>query len=121
MIAALLGASVIEKHLTLSNDLKGPDHKASLNPKNFEEYVKKIRNVKLIMGEGNKFISIKEKKNKYLIRKSLVAKNNIKIGDLFSEHNLTAKRPFTSKSPFHFLKIRNKKSKKNYSSGQQIK
>ena len=61
MIAALLGASVIEKHLTLSNDLKGPDHKASLNPK-FRRICKKIRNVKLIMGEGNKFISIKEKK-----------------------------------------------------------
>lgn len=121
MIAAILGATVIEKHLTLNNNLKGPDHKASLNPKNFLEYVKKIRELKLIMGNYDKLLSFPEIKNKSLIRKSLVAKKNIKIGDIFSEKNLTAKRPFNGKSPFHFLKIKNKKSKKNYILNQQIK
>ena len=64
MIAALLGASVIEKHLTLSNDLKGPDHKASLNPKNFEEYVKKLETLNLLwVKEINLYLSKRKKIN----------------------------------------------------------
>ena len=120
MIAATLGVSVIEKHLTLNNNLKGPDHKASLNPQDFKDYVKKIRDLYDIMGNHNKSLSFMENKNKLLIRKSLVAKKKIKIGDLFSEDNLTAKRPLSGKSPLHFMIIKNKKSKKNYNIGQKI-
>jgi N,N'-diacetyllegionaminate synthase len=120
MIAATLGVSVIEKHLTLNNNLRGPDHKASLNPKDFRDYVKKIRDLNDIMGKYKKSLSFMENKNKLLIRKSLVAKKKIKIGDLFSEDNLTAKRPLSGKSPLHFMIIKNKKSKKNYNIGQKI-
>ena len=50
LYAALLGATIIEKHITLNNKLNGPDHKASLNPKNFKKYVKNIRLSQIILG-----------------------------------------------------------------------
>ncbi len=120
MIARLLGATIIEKHLTLNNNLKGPDHRSSLNPKDFKNYVKKIKNLKEILGTTSKSLSYIEKKNKLLIRKSLIAKTNINIGDKISEKNITARRPKNGKDPFYFLKLKNKISKKNYKIGQLI-
>lgn len=120
MIARLLGATIIEKHLTLNNNLKGPDHRSSLNPKDFKNYVKKIKNLKEILGTTFKSLSYIEKKNKLLIRKSLIAKTNINIGDKISEKNITARRPKNGKDPFYFLKLKNKISKKNYKIGQLI-
>ena len=58
-----LGAEVIEKHLTLNKNMKGPDHKASLEPKDFKNMVKSIRNIEKSLGIKKKFISKSEKKN----------------------------------------------------------
>ena len=84
------GCCIIEKHLTYNNNAKGPDHRASLNPKNFKKFVRSIRNTEIIISPKKK-INI-EMQNLKFVRKFLVAKSNIKKGDRFSIKNLAAKR-----------------------------
>ena len=114
LYAALLGAKVIEKHITLNNSMKGPDHKSSLNPKNFKKYVNNIRMADIILGSKNKIISLEEKENKKLIRKSLIAKKIIRKGEKFTKRNVTALRPGLGLEPFNFVRMEGKKSHKNY-------
>jgi len=97
--SAALGASIIEKHFTLDRSLPGPDHLASLEPKELSAMIKAIRNVEMALGDGIKKPTSVEYKNKRVIRKSLVASNFIKEGELFSEKNITTKRPGVGISP----------------------
>ena len=114
IIAKLLGARVIEKHITLDKKLKGPDHKASLEPNDFKKMVNQIRNVNIILGKKNKDVTRSEKKNIKVARKSLVAKVKINKGDIFTINNLTAKRPGIGLSPMKIIDLLGKKSKNNY-------
>lgn len=98
--AVALGAKIIEKHFTLDRNLPGPDHLASLEPIELESMVKAIRNVELaLMGDGIKVPSESEKKNMVIARKSIVAKKPILKGEVFTEENLTTKRPGNGISP----------------------
>lgn len=97
--AVALGATMIEKHLTLSQDLPGPDHKASLEPVQLRELVKSIRSIEVALGSPVKRPTASEVGNKAIIRRSLVAATPIKAGDRFTLENLTAKRPGTGLSP----------------------
>ena len=97
--AVTLGASVIEKHLTLDVSMSGPDHSASTEPEEFKQMVCAIRNIERAMGSGIKEPSPSELRNLKIIRKSLVAATDIEIGDLFSKSNVTTKRPGTGISP----------------------
>jgi N,N'-diacetyllegionaminate synthase len=97
--AVALGAKVIEKHFTLDNAMEGPDHKASLNPAELKAMVDAIRNLEVALGNGIKAPSQSETKNKPIARKSLVANRNMKKGDIFTEENITIKRPGTGISP----------------------
>jgi Sialic acid synthase len=97
--AVALGATVIEKHLTLDRNLPGPDHKASLEPDEFRAMVRAIRNIEQAMGDGIKRPSLSEGKNKPVARKSLVAAMPIQAGEPFTPDNVTAKRPGTGISP----------------------
>ncbi len=97
--AVALGASVIEKHFTLDRNMEGPDHKASLEPDELKAMVAAIRNIEIAMGNGIKQTSPSEMKNKAIARKSIVAKRDIKIGEKFSNDNITAKRPGYGISP----------------------
>ena len=112
--AVALGAKVIEKHITLNKNMIGPDHKASMEPKNFFNYVKLIRNTEMLLGSYLKKPTKSELKNKKLVRKSIVAKRNIIKGETFSEFNITCKRPEGGISPIYWNKIMGKKSKKNF-------
>ena len=100
--AVALGATVIEKHLTLDRNWPGPDHKASLEPDEFAVMVRAIRNIEQAMGDGIKRPSPSEAKNKPIARKSLVAARSIKAGERFTPENLTAKRPGTGVSPMRW-------------------
>ena len=93
--AVSLGASIIEKHLTLDRNLPGPDHKASLEPHEFKNMVKSIRCIEQSLGNGIKEISISEIPNRDIVRKSIVAAKAIRVGDYLTEENLTTKRPGT--------------------------
>ena len=112
--AVSLGASVIEKHITLDKKMEGPDHNASLEPKELKDMIKAIRNIEISLGSHKKFVTNSEKKNRELVRKSIVAKTNIKKGDILSENNLSTKRPGDGISPMNWDKIIGTKAKKNY-------
>ncbi len=112
--AAILGANVIEKHFTKNKNLKGPDHKASLNPKELKNMISLIREFEVLRGNKVKKPTKSEFKNLNIVRKSIVAKENIKKGEIFTEKNLTFKRPGGGMSPMNFWKILGTKSKKNY-------
>lgn len=118
--AAALGASCIEKHITLDKTMKGPDHKASIEPKELYHMIKSIRNIEIALGDGEKKKTKSEKINIQKVRKSLVAAKDIKKGEVFSKENLTTKRPGNGKSPFLFLKFIGKKSLKSYKKDELI-
>lgn len=104
--AVALGAKVIEKHFTLDKTMEGPDHAASLEPAELKAMVSAIRNIdKAIEGDGKKSPSASETKNIAIARKSIIAKIPIKKGTLFSEENLTVKRPGTGISPMKWDEI----------------
>ena len=112
--AAALGASIIEKHYTIDPKMKGPDHKASLDPNKLKEMVEGIRNVESALGSHIKKTTKSEIQNKDVARQSIVAKKDIKKGEIFSIDNLTCKRPGTGISPTKFESLLNKKAKKSF-------
>ena len=118
--AVALGAKIIEKHITLDNNMKGPDHQASLEPNIFSAMTKCIRNIEISLGDGLKKPSKNEIKNLVIVRKSLVAKKNIKKGDLFTEENLTTKRPGNGIDPMNWQKIIGTKSPADFNSDEVI-
>ena len=120
VIAASIGASIIEKHFTISQKLKGPDHKSSLLEKDLKEMIKKIKNVEVILGNKIKKPTKSEKKNIKIARNSIVANRNILKGEKFTNINLTVKRPGSGISPTNFFKILGKKAKKNFKKDQLI-
>ena len=112
--AVTLGAKIIEKHLTLDNKMRGPDHLSSLNPENFQTMVKSVRNIERMLVFKKNIISKSEKKNRNIVRKSIVAKTKIKKGQRFSKINVTTKRPGIGLSPVKWFKVINRKAKKNF-------
>ncbi len=103
--AVALGAKVIEKHFTLDKNLPGPDHKASLEPSELAAMVRSIRNIELSIGTAEKHVSPSERPNIIVARKSIVASKHIKAGELFSEDNITVKRPGNGVSPMLWDKV----------------
>ena len=118
--AVAMGAEVIEKHFTLDNDMPGPDHKASLNPRDFKKMVVSIRNVEKALGSDIKAPTPSELKNRPLVRKSIVASKAIKKGELFSEENITVKRPDGGMSPLLWDDVIGETAKRNYNPDDQI-
>ena len=96
---------MIEKHFTLDRDLPGPDHRASLEPKELKAMVKAIRNVEIALGSGIKTVTKSERNNRAIARKSLVASCPIAKGDIFDKSNLAVKRPGTGISPMHWNQV----------------
>ncbi len=103
--AVAMGATIIEKHFTLDQNMEGPDHKASLEPHELAEMVKSIRNIEKAVGNGDKKPSPSERKNKEVARKSIVAKKKINKGEIFTEDNVSVKRPGTGISPMKWNEI----------------
>ena len=118
--AVALGAEVIEKHFTLDKNMEGPDHKASLEPNEFAEMVKSIRNVEKALGSGIKKPSPSETKNIPIARKSIVAIKPIKKGELFTEDNIGIKRPGSGISPMRWYEIIGAVAQKIYSNDELI-
>lgn len=103
--AVALGACIIEKHFTLDRNMDGPDHKASLEPHELKEMVVSIRNIENAMGDGVKEPSKSERENIGVARKSIVACKEIKKGEVFTEQNITTKRPGTGINPMRWNEI----------------
>jgi N,N'-diacetyllegionaminate synthase len=112
--AVALGAKVIEKHFTLDCNMTGPDHKASLEPDELIRMVAGIRSIEKALGDGNKVITQNEIQNRDVARKSIVASRDIQAGEVFTENNLTAKRPGTGISPMKWDEVIGTKAKQSY-------
>jgi N,N'-diacetyllegionaminate synthase len=112
--AVALGASVIEKHFTLDKTMSGPDHVASLEPKELKTMVSSIRNIEKALGSDEKKPSPSESTNIDIVRKSIVASQAIKKGDILSNENITTKRPGTGISPMKWDEVIGTVVKKDY-------
>ena len=121
LIAASKGAKIIEKHFTLSKNMSGPDHKASLEPSEFKKMVEYLRIFEVMNGDGQKKIQKCELKNINIARKSIVAKKFIKKNEIFSYLNLTTKRPGNGLSPMKISSLINRKAKNNFKPDELIK
>jgi N-acetylneuraminate synthase len=118
--AAALGASVIEKHLTLDRNLPGPDHQASLEPEEFARMVEGIRQVEAALGDGVKRVTPSERKNRIPVRKSIVARTAIAKGTPFSAENLAALRPGDGLSPMRWDAVLGRIAERDYEAYEPI-
>jgi len=118
--AVALGATVIEKHFTLSRQLPGPDHQASLEPHELKAMVDAIRNIEQALGDGIKRPSASELKNKLIARKSLVASRPILAGEIFSAENLDTKRPGTGVSPMRWDEVIGRPAPRDFAADELI-
>ena len=114
IISIAKGAKIIEKHFTLNKNMKGPDHKASMNPKEFNKFTKIIKKTLINLGNGRKVPQKCEIKNMKIARKSIVASKTIYKGERFTKENIAVKRPAGGLSPMLYFKILGKKSKRKF-------
>ncbi|MGM9827722.1 MAG: N-acetylneuraminate synthase [Muribaculaceae bacterium] len=118
--AAAMGACVIEKHFTLDKNLPGPDHRASLDPAELKALVDAVRNVEAAMGNGIKDVADAERPNIAVARKSIVAARDIRAGEVFTEENITVKRPGNGISPMHWDTVIGQTAKRDFDADSLI-
>ena len=118
--AVAMGASCIEKHFTLDCNMRGPDHKASLEPNQLKAMVTAIRNTEVALGSSIKKPSRSEIKNIKIARKSIVAKIKIKKDEILLEKNLAVKRPGGGISPMKWDSVVGTKATKDYNEDELI-
>lgn len=112
--AAALGAKVIEKHFTLDKSLPGPDHRASLDPAELTAMVKAVRHIEESLGSGEKRVAESERPNIEVARKSIVAARPIAKGEIFTEENITVKRPGNGISPMQWDAVIGQTAKRDF-------
>ena len=112
--AVAMGASCIEKHFTLDKTMNGPDHKASLEPEELKAMVGAIRNIEKALGSSEKKLSLSESENIKIVRKSIVASQDIENGELLTENNVTVKRPGNGINPMMWDNIIGTVATKDY-------
>lgn len=120
LAAVALGATIIEKHFTLDRTLPGPDHKASLEPKELKSLILGIRNIEEALGDGIKRVMPSEIGNRNVARKSIVARLPISAGEKFTEENLISKRPGTGISPMEWNSFIGIRAHRNFSVDELI-
>ncbi|MBC8506407.1 MAG: N-acetylneuraminate synthase family protein [Anaerolineales bacterium] len=94
--AVALGARVIERHFTDSNDREGPDHKFAMNPENWAEMVHQVRTLERSLGSYDKFVTGSEKETYVLQRRCLRAARDIKAGETLTAEMVEPLRPAAS-------------------------
>lgn len=119
--AVARGAVIIEKHFTLDRNLPGPDHRASLEPSELKEMIRSIREVEVALGDGVKQPAASELKNLKVARQSLVAKTEIKAGEIFTSDNLGSKRPGDGISPMDYWAFLGRRATNSYHQDEKVK
>ena len=120
ILAISKGAKIIEKHITLNNQLSGPDHKSSLDLKNFKIFLDKIRQANIILGDSKKVLQKEERQMMRVSRKGLYFKNDLVAGKIIKKTDLIARRPFNGMRVSNYKSVINKKLKKNVFKNQPI-
>lgn len=105
MISVALGATLLEKHFTINKMMDGPDHKASLDPEELTEYINKIRETEIMLGDGNKRCMASEENTKTLVRRSIAVNRDIRKGEVIKESDIICLRPNAGISSIHFEEI----------------
>ncbi len=118
--ATALGATIIEKHFTLSRELPGPDHRASLEPDELKDMIRAIRNITLALGQAQKTPTPSELKNIPIARKSIVAGRSIKRGETLDETNLMVKRPANGINPMLWPTVVGTKAARDFETDEPI-
>lgn len=121
LAAVALGATVIEKHITLNKEWIGPDHRVSMELKEFKDFVNSIRLVEQALGNGDKVLTEEEQHNKRLVRKYLVATKPIKQGETFTLENIGVKRVGEGITPMRINEILGSKAQIDYEKDERIK
>lgn len=111
--AVTLGASIIEKHITLDRNMSGPDHKASMLPEEFKEYVRHIRNTEQLLGNGIKKPTTKERQIMQQARRSVLAARDLQAGEILTGEKICLKRPGTGIVPEFIPILLGRKLKKD--------
>ena len=112
--AVAMGASIIEKHFTLDRSMKGPDHRSSLEPDELKVMVSAIRNIERALGSNKKKPSPSESVNIEVVRKSIVASQDIEKGEMLTVNNIMVKRPGNGISPMKWDDIIGAVASKDY-------
>ncbi len=120
IVAVTLGATVIEKHITLNRKLPGPDHQASLEPNEFSKMVYSIRETERLLGNGIKCMQICEENTRLVARRSIRAARKICAGSILREEDLLYQRPGDGLSPMQLSSVVGKTSEKDYNVGDLI-
>lgn len=121
LVAVALGAVCIEKHFTLSQEMEGPDHVASLNPVQLKNMVTGIRNVeKMLMGSGKKEPSASESKNIAIARRSIHVTRDLPEGVVIEATDLIALRPGDGISPMEWDNIVGKRTSCSLEQGDKL-
>lgn len=118
--AVAMGATVIEKHFTLDRNMEGPDHKASLEPNELKQMVDSIRHIERALGTGEKKPVDAEIQNKAVARKSIVARCDIKQGEIFTTENITTKRPGNGISPMNWYEVLGTTAKRDFGEDELV-
>jgi N-acetylneuraminate synthase len=118
--AVALGATLIEKHITLDRTMTGPDHRASIEPDELRALVTGIRDVEVALGSGLKLPAASEAKNVAVARKSLVAATAIRRGERFDIANLTTKRPGTGISAMRYHELLGRQAWRDFTPDELI-
>ena len=118
--AAARGAVIIEKHFTLDRNMEGPDHKASLEPDELKQMVNSIRHIEAALGNGEKAPADSEKKNMAIARKSIVAGRDIRKGEMFTEENITTKKPGNDISPMRWPDVLGRRAVRDFEEDELI-
>lgn len=118
--AVALGATVIEKHLTLDRNLPGPDHRASIEPDEMAEMIAAIRDVEVALGDGRKVPAPEEIPNRAVARRSLIALHPVRAGERFTEENLGVKRPGNGVPPIEYWSYIGKAASRDYAANEAL-
>lgn len=118
--AVTLGATCLEKHITLDQSMPGPDHAASATPEEFKNFIIAIRNLEQALRPKVKAPSLREQANLEVARKYLVAVKDIAAGEPFNEDNIGIKRSATGLMPSQYWDMLGKTAQRTYSEGESI-
>jgi N-acetylneuraminate synthase len=118
--AVALGATIVEKHLTLDRAMSGPDHAASLDPAQFAALTAAVREAASALGDGQKRPTAGESKNKIAARKSLVARCPIAKGEAFTPDNLGTARPGDGVPAMEYFDWLGRAAARDYAAGEVL-
>ncbi len=118
--AVALGATVIERHLTLDRGLPGPDHRASIEPDEMAAMIASIRDVEAALGDGRKVPAPEEIANRSVARRSLVVTSAIRSGEPFTHENLGVKRPGNGIPPIEYWTYLGKKARRDFAANEAL-